>query len=127
ESRVLVANVGERSIVEGRAVSNDGTRGVYSATTGLNQTQVFMFDGRDISIRQLTNLGSRAVDVELQPTISGDGRRVAFATRRRVVNTSDGGVELYVLDLPTGVVQQITNAPSSATAEVISSLSFDGS
>jgi len=102
-------------------------RVVYSAATGLNQTQVFMFDGRDESIRQLTNLGSRAVDVELQPTISGDGRRVAFATRRRVVNTSDGGVELYVLDLPTGIFQQVTNAPSTATAEVVSSLNFDGS
>ena len=102
ESRVLVADVVELSLVEGRAVSNDGMRVVYSASTGVNQTQVFMFDGRDESIRQLTNLGSRAVDVKLQPTISGDGRRVAFATRRRVVNTSDGGVELYLLDLPTG-------------------------
>jgi uncharacterized protein (TIGR03437 family) len=127
ESRVLVANVAELSLVEGRAVSNDGMRVVYSASTGLNQTQVFMFDGRDDSIRGLTNLGSRAVDVELQPTISGDGRRVAFATRRRVLNASDGGVELYVLDLPTGVVQQITNAPAAATGEVVSSLNFDGS
>ena len=93
----------------------------------MNQTQLFMFDGRDDSVRQLTNLGSRAVDVELQPTISGDGRRVAFATRRRVTNTSDGGVELYLLDLPTGVVQQITNAPAAATAEIVSSLNFDGS
>ncbi|HKG59447.1 MAG TPA: lamin tail domain-containing protein [Pyrinomonadaceae bacterium] len=126
-SRVLAVNVVELSLVEGRAVSNDGIRVVYSAATGLNQTQVFMFDGRDESIRQLTNLGSRAVDVGLQPTISGDGRRVAFATRRRVVGPSDGGVELYVLDLPTGVFQQVTNAPSTATAEVVSSLNFDGS
>lgn len=127
KSQVLVEGLVELSLVEGRAVSNDGMRVVYSAATGLNQTQVFMWDGRDESIRQLTNLGSRAVDVGLQPTISGDGRRVAFATRRRVVNTSDGGVELYVLDLPTGVVQQITNAPAAATAEVVSSLNFDGS
>src|SRR6185369_722108 len=126
-SRVLARGVVELSLVEGRAVSNDGMRMVYSAATGLNQTQVFMFDGRDESIRQLTNLGSRAVDVELQPTISGDGRRVAFATRRRVIGTSDGGVELYVLDLPAGVVQQITNAPAAATAEVVSSVNFDGS
>jgi len=127
ESRVLVANVVELSLVEGRAVSNDGMRVVYSAATGLNQTQIFMFDGRDESVRRLTNLGPRAVDVGLQPTISGDGRRVAFATRRRVVGTSDGGVELYVLDLPTGVFQQLTNAPAAATAEVVSSLNFDGS
>jgi uncharacterized protein (TIGR03437 family) len=126
-SRVLASDVAGLSLVEGRAVSNDGIRVVYSASNGTNQTQVYMFDDRDDSIRQLTNLGSRAVDVKLQPTISGDGRRVAFATRRRVLTTSDGGVELYVLDLPSGQIQQITNAPSSATAEVVSSLNFDGS
>src|SRR6185369_7094414 len=102
-------------------------RVVYSALTAPNQTQVFLYEARDNSIRQLTKLGSRVTDVKLQPTISGDGRRVAFATRRRVTNASDGGVELYVLDLPTGAVQQITNAPSAATAEVVSSLNFDGS
>jgi uncharacterized protein (TIGR03437 family) len=64
--------------------------------------------------------------VKLQPTISGDGRRIAFSTRRRVINASDGGVELYVLDIPSGETQQITNAPSSATAEVVASLNFDG-
>ena len=126
-SRVVVDDAEEISIVEGRAVSHDGTRFVYSASTADNQTQVFMFDERDDSIRQLTNLGSRSVDVQLQPTISGDGRRVAFATRRRVTSAIDGGVELYLLDLPTGQVQQITNAPAGATAEVVSSLNFDGS
>src|SRR5215216_3058437 len=125
-SRVVAAGVAELSITEGRAVSSDGMRLVYSALTAPNQTQVFMFEGRDNSIRQLTQLGSRVVDVKLQPTISGDGRRVAFATRRRVTNASDGGVELYLLDLPTGQAQQITNAPSSATAEVVASLNFDG-
>jgi Tol biopolymer transport system component len=44
-----------------------------------------------------------------------------------VTNASDGGVELYVLDLPTGGVEQITAAPATATAEVIASLNFDGS
>ena len=126
-TRVLAAGVTELSITEGRAISNDGMRLVYSVLTAPNQTQVFLFEGRDNSIRQLTQLGSRSVDVKLQPTISGDGRRVAFATRRRVTNASDGGVELYVLDLPTGQIQQITNAPSSATAEVVASLNFDGS
>ena len=115
------------SVTTGRAVSNDGLRFVYSASVGPNQTQVFMFDARENSIRQLTQLGARVTDVALQPTMSGDGKRVAFATRRRVTNASDGSVELYVLDLPTGRVQQVTNAPSRATAEVVASLNFDGS
>lgn len=126
-ARVIAAGVAGLALTEGRAISNDGMRVVYSASTGPNQTQVFLFDSRDNSIRQLTQLGSRAVDVALQAIISGDGRRVAFATRRRVTNASDGGVELYVLDLPTGQVQQITNAPAAATAEVVASLNFDGS
>ena len=125
-ARVIASNVAELSLTEGRAVSNDGMRLVYSASIAANQTQVFMFDGRENSVRQLTQLGARVTDVNLQPTISGDGKRVAFATRRRVAGASDGGVELYLIDLPTGQVQQITNAPSSATAEVVSSLNFDG-
>ena len=126
-SRVLASEIRDLTLTEGRAISNDGMRVVYSAEVAPNQSQVFLFDGRESAIRQLTQLPSRTVDVELQPTISGDGKRVAFATRRRVVNASDGGVELYLLDLPTGQIQQITNAPSAATAEVVSSLNFDGS
>lgn len=124
---VIATGVENLSLTEGRAVSNDGMRVVYSALTAPNQTQVFLYEARTDSIRQLTKLGSRVTDVGLQPTISGDGRRVAFATRRRVTNASDGGVELYVLDLPTGGVEQITNAPATATAEVVASLNFDGS
>ena len=126
-TRVLAHTVAALSLTAGRAVSNDGMRIVYSAEVAPNQTQVFVFDGRENSIRQLTQLPSRTTDVQLQPTISGDGKRVAFATRRRVISASDGGVELYVLDLPTGQMQQITNAPAAATAEVVASLNFDGS
>lgn len=126
-TRVLAADIPDLAFTEGRAISNDGRRLVYSSSTAPNQSQVFIFDARDNSIRQVTQLGSRSIDVKLQPTISGDGKRVSFATRRRVTNTSDGSVELYLLDLPSGQVTQITNAPAAATAEVVSSLSFDGS
>jgi uncharacterized protein (TIGR03437 family) len=125
-SRVVASDVSELSLTEGRAISNDGMRLVYSADVAPNQSQVFLFDARENSIRQLTQLPARSVDVDLQPAISGDGKRVAFATRRRVVSASDGGAELYLLDLPTGQVQQITNAPAAATAEVVSSLNLDG-
>src|SRR6185503_17597849 len=83
-SQVVAAGLQGLSITEGRAISNDGMRLVYSAATAPNETQVFVYEGRENSIRQLTQLGSRVTDVKLQPTISGDGKRVAFATRRRV-------------------------------------------
>lgn len=125
--RIIAADIVKLTIANGRAVSNDGMRFVYSAEVAANQSQVFLYDARDDVVRQLTQLGSRVTDVSLQPTISGDGKRVAFATRRRVTNTSDGSVELYVYDIPSGQIQQVTNAPTSATAEVVSSLNFDGS
>jgi uncharacterized protein (TIGR03437 family) len=125
--RMVAAGVQKLSIANGRAVSNDGMRFVYSAEIAANQSQVFLYDARDDVVRQLTQLGSRVTDVNLQPTISGDGKRVAFATRRRVTNASDGSVELYVYDIPSGQIQQVTNAPATATAEVVSSLDSDGS
>ncbi len=124
--RIVVTGQSKLSIATGRAVSNDGMRVVYSAEVAANQTQVFLYDAREDAVRQLTQLGSRSVDVGLQPTISGDGKRVAFATRRRVTNTSDGSVELYLYDVPSGQIQQVTNAPSSAMAQVVSSLNFAG-
>ena len=111
----------------GRAISNDGYRVVYSSETAENQTQVFFFDLRAKNPRQVTSLGSRTEDVPLNATISGDGQRLTFATRRKVVSGSnDSGVELYLYDIPTGHFLQVTNAPSAATAEVVSSLNDDG-
>src|SRR3989442_688329 len=113
----------------GRAISDDGTRVVYSAETATNSSQVFLYDGRTgNAIKQITSLGARTTEVPLHPTISGDGTRIAFATRRNVLGgNSDGSVELYVFDVPTAQFSKLTNAPSSATAEAVSSLNDDGS
>ncbi len=128
---LLAGNVPSLAMTYGRAISDDGTRVVYAAETATNSTQVFLYDGRGgASVRQMTALGVRATEVPLHPTISGDGTRVAFAARRSVTGApanSDGGVELYVHDIPSSQVSKITNAPSSATADVVSSLNDDGS
>ena len=123
--------VGERvarlALSPARSVSDDGARVVYAAETAANTTQVFLYDGRNAATRQLTHLGSRVSDVPLNPTISGDGSRVAFATRRNVFGGSDGGVELYLYDLPTNQLSRVTDAPATASAEVVASLDDAGS
>lgn len=122
------ADVDELALTYGRAISDDGLRVVYASTTAINSSQVFLYDGRNSTTRQLTSLGVRAVDVPLHPTISGDGKRVSFATRRNVIGgNTDNSVELYTLDLPTAHFARVTSAPSTATAEIISSLNDDGS
>lgn len=125
--RVIAEQVEGLALTYGRAASDDGQRIVYAAQTAARTTQVFLYDGRNDQLRRITSLGSRAADVPLHPTISGDGSRIAFATRRNVNGgNSDASVELYVHDLPTDKVSRITNAPAAATAEVISSLNEDG-
>lgn len=128
ETHVIGLNVNELSLSYGRAISDDGLRVVYSSEAEPDSSQVFLYDGRNNVTRQLTFLGARAVDVPLHPTISGDGKRVGFATRRNVIGgNSDNSVELYTLDFPTAHFARVTSAPSSATAEIISSLNDDGS
>ena len=126
---VIASQVQTLLMTYGRAISDDGTRVVYSGETATNSSQVFMFDGRGGAVnRQITALGTRVTEVPLHATISGDGARIAFATRRNFNSfNSDGSVELYVYDSPTATFSKITNAPSSATADVVSSLNDDGS
>lgn len=125
--RVLATNAPLLLMTYGRAISDDGARVVWSAQTAPNSTQVFLYDGRNNLTRQITALGTRATDVALHPTISGDGSRIAFATRRSFLGNTDGGVDLYTFDIPTGTLGRVTSGPSSATADVVSSLNDDGS
>ena len=126
---LLASGLASLAMTYGRAISDDGTRVVYSAQTATNTTQVFLYDGRTTgSGRQITSLGARVNEVPLQPSISGDGTRISFAARRNVNGgNSDGSVELYLYDLPTATFSKITNAPAGATGEVVSSLNDDGS
>jgi len=125
--RVLATNAPSLQLTYGRAISDDGSRVVWSAETTTNSTQVFLFDGRNSQTRQITTLGSRAADIPLHPTISGDGSRIAFATRRTFLGNSDGSVDLYSFDIPSSTFGRITSGPSNATAEVLSSMNDDGS
>lgn len=127
QTRIIVEDMRGVDLGIGRVVSNNGARLVYSAAVEDNDREIFLYDEESNSVRQITQLGVRSSDVSLSPTISGDGKRIAFATRRRVLKTGDGSVELYVLDIPTGEITQVTNAPAAATADVVSSLNRDGS
>lgn len=134
---VLAANVPSLQMTYGRAISDDGTRVVYSGEIATNSSQVFVYDGRNAAlVRQITSLGARATDVPLHPTISGDGARIAFATRRTITgfSNSDNSIELYTFDLATGQFARVTNAPGEAdgfdgttlVTEVVSSLNDAG-
>ncbi len=124
----IAVNVNSLALTSGRAISDDGARVVYALQIGTNTSQVFLFDARANGARQITQLSARGTDVPLNPTISGDGKRIVFATRRNPLGTnSDASVELFLYDIPTGQLAQLTNSTREATAEVVSSLNDDGS
>ncbi|HEX8493428.1 MAG TPA: Ig-like domain-containing protein [Pyrinomonadaceae bacterium] len=138
---IIADDIGNLSLTYGRAISDDGTRVVYSGESAPGINQVFVFDRRGNSTRQITRLPaplSSAPDVPLHPTISGDGSRIAFATRRTVnsdLPNGDRSIELYTFDLPTGQVARVTDVPereadgyngSNLVTEVVSSLNDDG-
>jgi len=133
---LLATNAPKLSLTYGRAVSDDGLRVVWSAETAPDSSQVFLWDGRNGVTRQITTLGERVTEVPLHPSISGDGSRISFATRRTVMpGNSDNSIELYSFDLPSGTMSRVTNAPVTADGfdgsrrevEIISSLNDDGS
>ncbi len=125
--RTLASAAQLLALTYGRAISDDGKRVVWSVATAVNSTQVFLYDGRNNLTQQVTNLGMRATDVPLHPTISGNGSKIAFATRRSFQGNTDGGVDLYTYDIGSATFARVTAGPSSATAEVLSSMNDDGS
>ena len=128
ETLKAASGVPSLALTLGRAVSDDGLRVVYSARGANGATQVFLLDGRNgFAVRQLTQLGTRAADVPLNATVSGDGNRVAYATRRNVSGgNADASVELYLHDIPSDTTVRLTDAPAAARAEVVSSLDDAG-
>lgn len=138
-TRIIAGNVTNLALTYGRAISDDGSRVVFSGDIATDSSQVFLFDGRvSNATRQITALNVRTTEVPLHPTISGDGTRIAFATRRPIASAgsnSDNSIELYTYDIPTGQFARVTTAPSTADGfsgstrlmEVVSSLNDDGS
>lgn len=124
---IIASDLVRLSVSSNRILSTDGRRAVFSSEIAEHQGQVFLYDAERQSVRQITSLGVREDDVPLNPTISGDGKRICFATRRNVVGgNSDRSVELYLYDVPTGTFTKLTDAPSHARAEVVSSLNNSG-
>jgi uncharacterized repeat protein (TIGR01451 family) len=125
--RVLALAAPALAMTYGRAISDDGLRVVWAAETAEDSSQVFLYDGRNSITQQVTSLGVRSTDVPFHATISGDGSRITFATRRNFLGNSDGSVDLYSYDIPSSTFGRVTSGPSNATAEVLSSMNDDGS
>lgn len=102
------------------AVSQDGSRIVFAAmedplgTNGDFNSEIFLYEGAKLS--QLTNtspgdVSERAATGNFQPSISDDGRFIAFASNRNLTNQNgDANFEIFVYDSLAATFTQATNS-----------------
>lgn len=99
-------------------ISGDGSRIAFRTTgnlTGGNpdgSLELFVFDRRDGSIRQVTSTPGGSGTSILYPMITPDGAKVAFRSLWNFFTGTPGDTfDLWEVDVETGVYRQITDNP----------------
>src|SRR6266849_1541606 len=102
------------------AISQDGSRIAFASkddplgTNPDGNSEIFLFDGAKLI--QVTNttpgsLGDRVTNGNFQPSISDDGRFIAFSSNRDLASqNADGNLEIFVYDAAANAISQITNS-----------------
>ena len=102
------------------AISQDGSRIAFASkddplgTNPDGNSEIFLFDGAKLI--QVTNttpgsLGDRVTNGNFQPSISDDGRFIAFSSNRDLAaQNGDGNLEIFVYDTTANTLSQLTNS-----------------
>src|SRR5207249_7659994 len=118
------------------AVSQDGSRIAFASkddplgTNTDGNSEIFLFDGAKLI--QVTNtspgsLANRVTNGNFQPSISDDGRFIAFSSNRDLASqNADGNLEIFVYDASKNTFSQLTNS-SAVVGCTDAKISGDGS
>ncbi len=102
------------------AISQDGSRIAFASkddplgTNADGNSEIFLFDGAKLI--QVTNtspgdLSNRIANGNFQPSISDDGRFIAFSSNRDLAGQNgDGNPEVFICDTGTNSFTQLTNS-----------------
>jgi Tol biopolymer transport system component len=102
------------------AISQDGSRIAFASkddplgTNPDGNSEIFLFDGARLS--QVTNtspgdIANRVTNGNFQPSISDDGRFIAFSSNRDLVNqNADGNLEVFIYDALANTFAQLTSS-----------------
>ncbi|HYJ47448.1 MAG TPA: hypothetical protein VEV81_12620, partial [Pyrinomonadaceae bacterium] len=100
-------------------ISQDGSRVAFAAkddplgTNTDGNSEIFLYDGA--TLRQITNTtpaetSTRTRDGNFQPSLTDDGRFIAFSSNRNLANQNgDGNLEVFVFDTVSNTFTQLTN------------------
>ncbi len=110
-------------------INADGSRvavnGVYYPNTSYG---VFVYDFNTAQVIPAIEASSGDSSF-VAPSISGNGQRVLFVGRIDLGNNADGSLEIFLADLPSGEVLQLTDTQPgpSVLTHYPSGINFDGS
>jgi len=102
------------------AISQDGSRIAFASkddplgTNPDGNSEIFLFDGARLT--QVTNtspgdIANRVTNGNFQPSISDDGRFIAFSSNRDLAGqNSDGNLEIFIYDAVATTFAQLTNS-----------------
>src|ERR1700730_7396431 len=116
-------------------ISQDGSRIIFASTSdplGQNadgNSEIFLFSGNLIQITNTTptSLATRVQDGNFQPSLSDDGRFIAFSSNRDLESqNADANLEVFLFDNNTQAFKQITNS-TNAVGSGNAKISGDGS
>ncbi|HKR00189.1 MAG TPA: lamin tail domain-containing protein [Pyrinomonadaceae bacterium] len=107
-------------------ISQDGSIIAFAAredplgTNHDGNSEIFLYDGA--ALRQITNttandISRRTVDGNYLPSLSDDGRFIAFSSNRNLAGlNADGNFEIFVFDTSAGGFTQLTNTAGTIGA-----------
>src|SRR5262249_32205128 len=110
------------------SISADGTRisfRSFANLTGSNadgNSEIFLYEVATANLTQITNVTTGASD---RPSVSVDGGRIAFQSTANLTGSNvDGNTEIFVYDVASAALTQITN--STTDHNQLPSISADG-
>jgi hypothetical protein len=101
-------------------ISQDGSRITFASkddpigSNADHNSEIFLYDGAKLI--QVTNtspgdISNRIINGNFQPSISDDGRYIAFSSNRQISGqNTDGNLEIYVYDVVAQSFAQLTNS-----------------
>jgi uncharacterized repeat protein (TIGR01451 family) len=120
-SEITFSNAGGLAANFHSSISADGARIAFMSdrdlTGGNSETniEIFLYDTTASSLTQITNT---TASYSRDPSISADGKRIAFNSNGDFTgNNGDGNSEIFVYDTTTSVFTQITNTTGGINVE----------
>lgn len=105
-------------------LSANGTRVAFAATanpTGENadgNLEIFLFDAPTGTVNQVTKTTAGG---SFPPAINADGTRLAFISAADLTGSNpDGNDEIFLFDVPSDIMTQITNTQTTSTTRIFS-------